>query len=131
MKCASLLGDASLYVYGELGPEEEERLEQHMEECEACRGEVEHLRTIGRALDHHPADEAGFIPMGVVSGIRSVSPGPSGDVQIALDETTSRLITGSPKRPDIQQLLLSAARNQVNPGLRVESIEILKDHSDS
>jgi hypothetical protein len=79
---------------------------------------------------YRPADEAGFVP-GVVSGIRSVSPGPSGEVQIALDETRSQLITGSPRSEMIQKLLLSAARNQANPGLRVESIEILKDHSDS
>ena len=78
-----------------------------------------------------PAGVAGFSPE-MVSGIRSVQPDPSsGQVRIALDETYSKVVTGSPDSSEIQQLLVRASRDQGNPGLRVESIEILKDHSAS
>ena len=40
-----------LYFYGELPPEEEERVEDHLDGCEACRGELERLRSLAAALD--------------------------------------------------------------------------------
>ena len=67
----------------------------------------------------------------VLSTIRSVQPDASGRVQIALDETRRRLVTGSMSDGNIERLMLAAARDESNAGLRVESMEILKGHAAS
>jgi anti-sigma factor RsiW len=67
----------------------------------------------------------------LVSTIRSLEPDASGRVHIALDETRRRTVSGNLNDPGIQQLLLAAARDEVNPGIRFESLEILKDHAAS
>ncbi len=69
---------------------------------------------------------AGLVPEGMVSRVRSVQPDNSGRVQIAVDETRQRMVSGRFDDPAIQQLLLAAAREEDNPGLRVESVELLK-----
>jgi len=71
---------------------------------------------------------AGLIPDGMVSRVRSVQPDSSGRVQISVDETRQRVVSGRSDEPAIQQLLLAAAREEDNPGLRVESVSVLKDH---
>lgn len=213
MTCASVRHLATLYLYGELVPEQEEQLEAHVDGCPACAGEIEAARALGRVLDtrsldvspsllvecrqslseeiqhvdgpaggwatmrgtlhsfmnpviglRHLAAAAALVVLGfmaarvttktslapditsstggvpaslapspdaVVSGIRSVQPGPSGAVRISLDETLSRVVTGKPSDASIQDYLLAAAEDVTNPGLRVDSIEILKDHSGS
>src|SRR5690242_19565969 len=40
-----------LYFYGELSPEEEERVDEHLDGCEPCRGELDRLRMVAAALD--------------------------------------------------------------------------------
>jgi HEAT repeats len=67
----------------------------------------------------------------ISSTIRSVQPDASGHVKIALDETRRRLVTGSLSDGNIERLMLAAARDAGNDGLRVESIEILKGHATS
>ena len=67
----------------------------------------------------------------ISSTIRSVQPDASGHVQIALDETRRRLVTGSLNDGNIERLMLAAAKDAGNDGLRVESIEILKGHATS
>jgi hypothetical protein len=67
----------------------------------------------------------------VLSTIRSVQPDASGHVQIAVDETRRRLVTGSMSDGNIERLMLAAARDESNAGLRVESMEILKSHASS
>lgn len=67
----------------------------------------------------------------IASTIRSVEPDSSGRVRIALDETRRRMVTGSLNDGDIERLMLAAARDEGNDGLRVESIEILKGHAAS
>jgi hypothetical protein len=67
----------------------------------------------------------------ISSTIRSVQPNASGQVQIALDETRRRLVTGSLSDGNIERLMLAAAKDAGNDGLRVESIEILKGHATS
>jgi hypothetical protein len=67
----------------------------------------------------------------ISSTIRSVQPDASGHVQIALDETRRRLVTGSLSDGNIERLMLAAAKDKGNDGLRVESIEILKGHATS
>ncbi len=62
----------------------------------------------------------------VASSIRSVQPdSASGRVQIALDETRRRVFSGSLEDQNIRRMLLAAARDEANPGLRVDSIDLL------
>ena len=65
------------------------------------------------------------------STVRSVEPDASGKVRISVDEVQRRSVSGSLEDPRIQQLLLSAAREEANPGVRVESIGLLKNQADS
>jgi putative zinc finger protein/HEAT repeat protein len=65
----------------------------------------------------------------ISSTIRSVQPDASGRVQIALDETRRRVVTGNLSDGNIERLMLAAAKDAGNDGLRVESIEILKGHA--
>jgi len=74
---------------------------------------------------------AGTAPDSIVSSIRSVQPDNAGRVQISLDETHRRVVSGRLDDQNIQRLLLAAAREQDNPGVRVESVELLKDRSAS
>ena len=73
-----------------------------------------------------PLHLAGVTAEPMVSTIRSVQPDASGRVQIALDETRRRLVTGKLGDGHIESLLLAAAREEGNTGLRVESLEMLK-----
>jgi anti-sigma factor RsiW len=203
MSCESVTNDVTLYLYGELSPEEEERLEAHVHVCESCRRELEAQKRLHRAMDRRevelppellagcradllrevrkraagaappswrervfgfwsalgavrqPAGALALVALGffaarftprspagpgiptaapeaVVSTIRSVQTDPaSGRVQITLDETRRRVMTGSLDDRNIQRLLLVAARDEANPGLRVDSIDLLKDHTGS
>lgn len=74
---------------------------------------------------------AGMLPDSFISSVRSVQPDANGRIQIALDETRRRVVTGAPDDANIQRLLLAAARDRNNPGVRVESLEILKTRSGS
>ncbi len=67
----------------------------------------------------------------IASTIRSVQPDASGHVRIALDETRRRMISGSLNDGNIERLMLAAARDEGNDGLRVESIEMLKGYAAS
>lgn len=212
MTCETISPLIPLYLYGELGPEEEERMEAHVDACRACASEIESVKSVGRALDRRTIEpppsllvecrqgllkeiqradgpsggwasargtfhsfmnpviglrqlaaaaalvvlgflaarvtlkntplsdttaSSGSLPAGwapspdaVVSGIRSVQPDGNA-VRISLDETRSKEITGNPNDASIQDYLLRAAADSSNPGLRVDSIQILKDHSGS
>ncbi|MGA2716230.1 MAG: HEAT repeat domain-containing protein [Bryobacteraceae bacterium] len=65
------------------------------------------------------------------SNVQSVEPGDSGKVQIAVDEVQRHVVSGDLEDPRIQQLLLSAVREESNPGVRVESIGVLNNSADS
>jgi len=65
------------------------------------------------------------------SSVRSVEPDASGKVQISVDEVRRHMVSGRLQDPRIQELLLSAVREESNPGIRVESLGILKDSADS
>jgi len=70
---------------------------------------------------------SGFVPE-TFSNIRSVQPDPaSGRVRIVLDETNRHAISGTLEEPAIRKLLFAAAADGTNPGLRVESVSLLKD----
>jgi hypothetical protein len=55
MTCDSVLKLVPLYYYGELTPDEEERVEEHTHGCPACAREVARQRTLAAALDRRQA----------------------------------------------------------------------------
>jgi anti-sigma factor RsiW len=191
-----------LYYYGELPFEAEERFEEHITGCGACRDELERYRRMAAALDqreqagspelldecrqnlflsltgeqapplrrtsawgHFRAGFAAFAaplsawrqPVGalalvalgffsarflqttprpvapaaspevLISTVRSVQPGESGTVEIAFDETRRRMLTGRIEDLRVQQLLMAAMRQESNPGVRVETMSVLKN----
>ncbi len=61
--------------------------------------------------------------------VRSVEPGPNGGIQIVLDETRQRTISGGLDDQNIRVLLLSAAKDPSDPGLRYETVGILNDRA--
>lgn len=63
------------------------------------------------------------------SRVRYVEPASNGRVQIVLDETSQRIVSGSLEDQKILPLLLSAAQDPTDPGLRAESVEILNSNA--
>jgi hypothetical protein len=61
--------------------------------------------------------------------VRSVEPGPNGGIQIVLDETRQRIVSGGLDDQNIRVLLLSAAKDPSDPGLRYETVGILNDRA--
>jgi HEAT repeats/Putative zinc-finger len=208
MTCESFVKLIPLYYYGELAPGDEDRLEQHLDECAACAQEAERQRVMAAALDRRqmepsatllaecrhdlmrsiyhqerpqpaasapwthfqqgfaalfpalgrwrmplaaaalvalgflsgrwttsgsagPLVTAGLAPENVISSVRSIQPVSGGEVQIVLDETRQRVVSGHLDDSNIQHWMLTAAHDETNPALRVESVDILKSHSDS
>ncbi|HEY7335631.1 MAG TPA: HEAT repeat domain-containing protein [Bryobacteraceae bacterium] len=64
-------------------------------------------------------DEAGM------SRVRDVQAASDGQIHIIVDETRQRTVSGTPGDPQIQTLLLNAARDPNDPGLREESLVLL------
>jgi len=62
----------------------------------------------------------------VASRVRFVEPGNSGQVQIVLEETRQRVLSGDVEDDTIRTLLLRAARESSDPGVRVETMDLLK-----
>jgi len=75
----------------------------------------------------------GFIGMSLAAPdaqrVRSVEPAANGGVQIVLDETRHRVVSGNLDDQNIRILLLSAAKNASDPGLRYETVGILNDRA--
>jgi hypothetical protein len=65
------------------------------------------------------------------SRVRYVEPTSPGQVQIVIDETRQRVLSGSLEDQSIQRLLLTAAKDPSDAGLRVESVDLLKNNSQS
>ncbi len=65
------------------------------------------------------------------SNVQSIQPSDSGKIQLTVDDVQRHVVTGSLDDPRIQQLLLEAVREESNPGVRVESIGVLKNSADS
>jgi len=210
MNCESVTKLIPFYFYGELPPEEEDGLEQHLDACAACARQAESQRALSAALDRReiqpsaallaecrhdlmravyrheapalrPAQPAAHwgrlgawlpslgawrMPLGasallalgfvtarltapgaagplnlatitpdVISSVRSVQPAHDGsqpgEVQIVLDETRRRVVSGQLNDSNIQRLMLAAAHDENNPGVRWQSVDLLKSHSDS
>ncbi len=211
MNCDSVAKLIPLYFYGELLPEEEDRVEAHLYECRACSQEMDRQRGIAAALDgrrleappvllrecradllaaiaggaprsarpdknpwtlflealgftmygmgryRQPVGALALIAMGffaarftgvwttlqrgpgalttagiasdnVFSTVRSVQPDASGHVQIVLDETRRRVVSGGMDDQNIQRFLLAGAHEE-NTAVRLESVDLLKDRS--
>ena len=56
MTCDLVLRSLPLYFYGELPPDEEEALEQHLHTCVACSRELERQRAMAAAFDRSQAE---------------------------------------------------------------------------
>ncbi|MGO9617407.1 MAG: HEAT repeat domain-containing protein [Bryobacteraceae bacterium] len=68
---------------------------------------------------------------GVFVNVRSAQPDGSGRVRIAYDETRRREVSGSIDNLDIQKMLVAAAHEEDDPGVRVESVDLLKGRAAS
>jgi hypothetical protein len=67
---------------------------------------------------------ADLAPM--TSRVRYVEPGKAGKVQVVVEDTRERILSGAVDDRDIQALLLAASRDPQDAGLRVESVDLLK-----
>lgn len=210
MNCAAVSKLIPLYYYGELTPDEEDHLDQHLHECVICSTEMERQRTLAAALDQRrmavppllldecrddlmaaiaggaprvetrskgpwtlfleamgatltgfgrmrqPAGALLLVLVGVVVGryafgpmssgalntasfapsdnvfsnVRSVKSGSDGKVQITLDETRRREVSGTLEDPMIQRFILAGSRDE-NPAVRVVAVGLLRSRADS
>ncbi len=84
----------------------------------------------GRMTERGPVSVAAPGSAAAATRVRFVEADPSGrGVRISLDETRQRLVKGSLEDPSIRQLLLTAARDANDPGIRAESVEMLCSRS--
>lgn len=201
MKCDDAGKLIPLFAYGELSFDEEERLEQHLDDCTGCRAEVKRVKAILSAVDEHeldvpsalliqsrrklrasiadlgpstrhsgvfawyhrlfphgvhfgapvqsvgavalialgfftakilPTDRAALQAMSatgqVYERVRDVEPsGNPGQVQIVVEQVSRRTLSGGMTDEPIRRLLLTAARESNDPGVRVESVNLLKN----
>jgi hypothetical protein len=67
----------------------------------------------------------------VVSRVRYVQPDDSGRVQIVVEEVRQRVLEGGVNDSRIRALLVSAAREANDPGVRVDTMDLLKDSAAS
>ncbi len=65
------------------------------------------------------------------SRVRYVEPAADGRVQIVLDETRQRIVSGRVDDQQIRALLLTAAKDPSDPGLRAETMDILVSRAQS
>jgi hypothetical protein len=65
------------------------------------------------------------------SRVRDVKPSPDGRVHIVLDETRQRIVSGGVNDQQIRALLITAAKDPSDPGLRAETVDILTSSVES
>lgn len=68
-------------------------------------------------------------PPPVISKVRLVNPDETGQVRVQYDEVRQRELRGHLGDDRIRRLLLAAATDSADPGLRVDSIDILKNQT--
>lgn len=73
-----------------------------------------------------PLGHMGLGDTAVASRVRFVEPRDAGQVQIVLEETRQRVLSGDVEDDGIRNLLLRAARESSDPGVRVETMDLLK-----
>lgn len=67
----------------------------------------------------------------VASRVRYVEPEGSDRVQLVVEETRQRVLNGRPGDEPIRRLLLAAASDPSDPGVRVESIDVLRNETNT
>jgi Putative zinc-finger len=63
--------------------------------------------------------------------VRDIQPSDDNRVRIVVDQVREREVTGRIDDQGVRRLLLAAAKDPADPGLRVDSVEILKDQDGS
>lgn len=95
---------------------------------------------IGFSLGQFVNRNGGFSPMGRgtsemgllnpnMSHIRDIEPGSDGRVRIIFDQVRQRQVIGQADSGEVRRLLLAATRDAADPGVQVDSVNILKDQS--
>ncbi|MBV8551890.1 MAG: HEAT repeat domain-containing protein [Acidobacteriaceae bacterium] len=92
-----------------------------------------------RLIDRHDLTlgprSGGTISMGVLNPstahIRDVEQSGPGKVRIVIDQIDEQQFEGPLDDEKIRRLLLAAARDSLDPGIRVDSVDLLKDQSGS
>lgn len=83
----------------------------------------------------HGGGSAAYQAMGIAESpaerVRYVEPASNGRVQIVLDETRQRLVSGRLDDAHIRALLIGAAKDPSDPGLRAETVAILNSRARS
>lgn len=74
-----------------------------------------------------PASQSQAAP--VATRVRFLEPDGAGNVNIVLEETRERRVSGQLSDDGIRRLVLAAAQDQADPGLRVESVDLLRRES--
>ncbi len=67
----------------------------------------------------------------VAMRVRSIEPADGGRVRLVVEETRQKVLKGRVDENAIQQYLIAAAKDPADPGLRVESVELLNRRGDS
>ncbi len=63
--------------------------------------------------------------------VRNVAAQPDGTLRIVLDETRQRIVSGNPEDQQIRSLLVAAAKEGSDPGLRAQTVTILVGAADA
>jgi hypothetical protein len=63
--------------------------------------------------------------------VRDVRPGANGRVQITVDETRQRIVSGGLDEQPIRELLMEAVRDPNDPGLRADSVDLLNTRANT
>ncbi len=82
----------------------------------------------GRLLEHFKfSGNTDLIPAGLLPSthIRDIQPDGDGRVRILLDQINQREVVGNPQDQDVKRWLLVATQDIADPGIRVDSVEML------
>ncbi len=88
--------------------------------------------TSARWIDRHGlslgAESSGTSDMSLVNPprIRDIQPDGHNQVRILFDQVNQRAVTGTPEDQTVRRLLLAAMQDTNDPGIRVDSVEVLK-----
>ena len=79
MKCAEIHPNLAAFALDGLEPEEAAEVRRHMASCAHCRGELEELRKVNRALEaaSPPADPPAYLKEEILSRVRAERLSPS------------------------------------------------------
>lgn len=196
MNCEAAKQDLTLYLYGELGFEQEEHIEQHVAGCEPCRNELERMRRFHAAIDQQETDPSpelllacrrelrartaavrqaeentlwarlrrfvtvivpsaaflrpvgalALVAMGFTGGrlwdesrtvneptalrVRNLTANEDGGVDLIVEEVRQKTLRGRLDDERIRGMLLTAATDPSDPGLRARTFDVLKEQAE-